>query len=521
MKSYAVPLFLLAISIAISFANIGGLDIYALDEAKNAEAAREMFESGNYVVPYFSGELRTDKPSLHYYFMSAGYALFGVGAFGARFFSSLFAVLTIVLTYFFVKKHFNYKAAVYAVLVLLSSLHFHIQFHMSVPDPYLIFFLTWAFYSFYNAYATKSRWALLSFYVAIGCGLLTKGPIAMALPGISVVTFLLYQRDFRWSTIVRLQPFGGVLMSLLIAFPWYYKVHLATEGAWTEGFFFKHNLNRFAEPFEGHDGFFLLPFVFVLMGFLPFLPFIAQSVKSSFRHKNDLSSFSLICALVIVIFFAFSSTKLPNYTTPAYPLLAIVLGNYLSKIDIDWFKNKWNFIGFTLYGLLLLAFPLGIYFGLKADKNLGDINFLGYYFIPLGLFGLLWWLKRKQAVFVLHSNIVLWIITSFLFFQFIFPQVDKQNPVRQLLPTMNTEDNRIIAYQQFNSAFVFSLQKIIPRFATPTEIESEMAKHNSGYVISRKSRLAELLEIEGLEYHGEFQDLFENPTTLIMRWGNP
>ncbi|NVK84483.1 MAG: hypothetical protein HWE21_09180, partial [Cytophagia bacterium] len=44
---------LVALSIAVMFANIGGLDVYALDEAKNAEAARYMYESGNYVVPYY------------------------------------------------------------------------------------------------------------------------------------------------------------------------------------------------------------------------------------------------------------------------------------------------------------------------------------------------------------------------------------------------------------------------------------------------------------------------------------
>lgn len=521
MKNKLLPLALLVLSILISFSNIGGLDIYALDEAKNAEAAREMFESGDYLVPYYNGELRTDKPPLHYYFMSIGYALFGVGAFGARFFSSLFALFTIVLTYFFVKRHINTKAATYSALVLLSSLHFHLQFHMSVPDPYLIFFLTWAYFSFFNAYTFKSRWALLSFYVAIGCGLLTKGPIALALPGISVVTFLFWKRDFRWSTILRLQPFAGVLMSLFIALPWYYKVHVQTNGVWTEGFFFKHNLNRFTEPMEGHDGFFLLPFLFIILGLLPFLPFLLQAVKSTWKQGNDAAMFALLCALVIVIFFSFSSTKLPNYTTPAYPLMAVVLGIYLGRLPFDWLSNKWNQLGFGLYGLWLIAFPVGIYLGLKADAGLSHLSFLAYYFIPIGLLGLLWWIKRKQIQTLLHTNIAIWIVTSFLFFQFIFPLVDAQNPVNQLLPQMNTEETHVIAYQQFNAAFVFALQKTIPRFGNLKDIQAEMLKHERGYVITRTSELDALMSIEGLVYLGEARDLFEKPTTLVLRWGTP
>ena len=76
-------LLIVILAVAVCYANISGLDVYALDEAKNAEAAREMFESGDYVVPYYNYQLRTDKPPLHYYFMAAGYSIFGVNEFGA------------------------------------------------------------------------------------------------------------------------------------------------------------------------------------------------------------------------------------------------------------------------------------------------------------------------------------------------------------------------------------------------------------------------------------------------------
>ena len=73
----------------VSFTFINAYPISILDEAKNAEAAREMLSSGNFLVPFFNGELRTDKPPLHYYFMILGYKLFGVTALGARFFWEL------------------------------------------------------------------------------------------------------------------------------------------------------------------------------------------------------------------------------------------------------------------------------------------------------------------------------------------------------------------------------------------------------------------------------------------------
>ena len=75
MEKHRSLVIILALAVAVSFANIGGLDIYALDEAKNAEAARAMFVSDDYIVPMYNGELRTDKPPLHYYFMAAGLSL--------------------------------------------------------------------------------------------------------------------------------------------------------------------------------------------------------------------------------------------------------------------------------------------------------------------------------------------------------------------------------------------------------------------------------------------------------------
>jgi 4-amino-4-deoxy-L-arabinose transferase-like glycosyltransferase len=516
-------LLIVILAIAVNFANIGGLDIYALDEAKNAEAAREMFESGDYVVPYYNYQLRTDKPPLHYYFMSAGYAIFGVNAFGARFFSSIMAVLTILITYLFASKHFSPKTGLNAALVLLASLHFAMQFHMSVPDPYLIFFMTWAFYSFYEAYQSNSKWHLLAFYFAIGCGLLTKGPIALGLTGLTALIFLIVQKDFKLKTIVRLQPIGGVILALLIAIPWFYAVHIQTDGVWTEEFFFKHNFSRFSDSMEGHSGSPLVTLAFVFgLGMLAFLPFSLQSLKHVWENRKESALIYIgIAAMVIVVFFAISSTKLPNYTVPAYPLLAILIGHYISQLNEKWFSKLGNRIGLIFYATLLITFPIGIYFGLAGDKSLAHLNSLGFYFIPLaglGIYILIQTFKRKSIERILWMNICTWIVTVVLFFHLIFPQVDAENPVRKTLPTMDT-DQTLIAFKRLNPAFVFALQREIPMMDDLEEIKIRMASSPSGYIISRTEFQEELATIPGLVFHAKARDTFENPITLVMKWG--
>ena len=525
MSQKSTLLFILALAVAVCFANIGGLDVYALDEAKNAEAAREMLESGDFVVPHFNYELRTDKPPLHYYFMAAGYKLFGVNAFGARFFSSIAGVLTILIVYLFSLKHLGQKVASYSALALICSLHFALQVHMSVPDPYLIFFLTWGFASFYNAYVSSSKWQLFAFYFAIGCGLLIKGPIALGLSGLTALLFLIFKRDMKWKTIVRMQPFTGVLLSLFVAFPWYWQVHEQTNGVWTDEFFFKHNLSRFSDPMEGHEGIFLLTFGYVfILGMLTFLPFIFQSVKHAvkLRKKEDAILFCLTAAGVIIIFFAISSTKLPNYTVPSYPMLAIILGFYLAQIDKRWFQNKANMIGLSLYTLLLLAFPFGIYFGLKADPAIAELSDMGYYFIVLLAAGTLTlvFIIRKSINKVLITLMAGWAITTILFFHSIYPNVDAISPVRKTLPTMNTKAE-VISYKRLNAAFVFALQKEIKRTDNLDKLGEMVMAQESGYIISRTEYRNELELIPGVVYHSEARDTFENPTTLIMKWGNP
>lgn len=81
---------LLLIAFLLHFSNINGLSIYVLDEAKNATAAIEMLQQGEWIVPTFNGEYRFDKPPLHYYFFMLSYQLFGINEFAARFFPALF-----------------------------------------------------------------------------------------------------------------------------------------------------------------------------------------------------------------------------------------------------------------------------------------------------------------------------------------------------------------------------------------------------------------------------------------------
>ncbi|MDF0717590.1 glycosyltransferase family 39 protein [Muricauda sp. 334s03] len=502
--------------ICISF--VGIYPIYILDEARNSEAAREMLASGNYIVPFFNGQLRTDKPPLHYFFMILGYKLFGVNAFGARFFSGVFGALTVLITYWNIKKWQNQTLAIIVSTVLLSSLFFVQEFHLAVPDPYLIFFITLSLFSFYGFYKTEKQSWLFPFYGAMALGVLTKGPIAIVLPGLIVPSFLLFKKDFNLKTILGLRPFFGLLLILLIAGPWYYLVHIHTEGIWTEGFFLDHNMSRFGSEKEGHGGLFVLTSLYVVLGLLPFSVFIIQGFYNAWkvRRKNDFVLFSLIVSTITMLFFSVSSTKLPNYPMPSYPFVAILIGFYLYKAFL--IGKKTRFITASLIFLIVVGviLPIGGWIGLTVEKQL-------QLFRPVSLFLLLATLSAIVGFYFYqkgrfkHTFLSIscgWILMAFSLFGVIYPTLTQLSPVSLALLKIPA-DSKIIAFKRFDSAFPINFRRTFPVYDTVQQIEVYLQKYPRAYIITNTRNEKDLEALEGFHLVLEQKAVFENHVTRV------
>src|SRR6516164_2329627 len=97
---------LLALAAGLSFPNLGGPSLWDMDEGVNAEAAREMLESGNWITPYFNYELRTAKPALLYWLQATSYQLFGVNEFAARLPAVLCGLGSVLFTYELARRMF-------------------------------------------------------------------------------------------------------------------------------------------------------------------------------------------------------------------------------------------------------------------------------------------------------------------------------------------------------------------------------------------------------------------------------
>ena len=510
---------ILLLGILVFGSNIWGISIFVLDEAKNAGCAMEMYQRGDLIIPTFNDELRTDKPPLHYFFMMISYSLFGVSPFAARFFSLVSGLLILIILYKNVSRLIDERVAFYTCLVFVSSIQIAVQFHLAVPDPYLIFLILASMFLFYDGYLRGNKIQMKLFYAAIGLAFLTKGLIAVVLPGLIILIFLITRKEFLWSSFIKLDLFWGTLIFIAIAAPWYTAVGMATNGEWLEGFFLKHNVARFTSTMEGHGGFFLSAFVICLLGLLPFSIFLPQSIYHWWKtnEENDLLTLSVIAAFVIPGFFSFSSTILPSYPAPAFPFIAILLGNYLSRgLQID----KWSvgsIISVIIYVLIACAIPIGAYLALQNEKPLQDLSVIAWWLIclPMGTLVSLYFYINKSKKGLILSVGSTWIITTIVIFYIIFPIIDNRNPVVLSQQVLNKQ-SQVAYYKQFSPAFVMMLHSPIKRLESAEQAYQFLNESKNNFIISEQSYIDEIRQFGSIEVRLNQKDLFENPQTVII-----
>ena len=470
--------------------------------------------SNNWIIPTFNGELRTDKPPLHYFFMIVSYKIFGVNEFAARFFSVIMGLLTILITFIYTKRLYNKHVAFCTTVVLVASTHFLFEFRLSVPDPYLICFITLGIFSAFTWLQEDNPKQLYIAAAALGLAILAKGPVALALPGLCIFIWVIISK--KWSTVFKWHLIPAAILLLLIATPWYYAVDKATNGAWTKGFFIDNNLNRFSDPQEGHGGFFLVTLLFVLIGLLPFMSFLGEVIKQRRKvFQHPLTRFGALVTIIFVMFFSISSTKLPNYPMPCYPFAALVLGTFLSKLlNRDIVSKK-----YPLYILLVftMALPIGAYFAIQAEAEANSLaSTLPFYLLPAFVLMLL-------AVFVKKDK---WQQrTKLIFFSFVllnigglafaYPALYNQNPVSKTIDLVKQENN-VYAYNIFNPGYRFYLDKNIPRAFNKSTIKHWLDSTSNAIIITRTDYLDSLqgLPLKEIARH---HDIFELPTTVILK----
>lgn len=332
---------ILGVAALLTLPRLGSTSLWDIDEGLNAEAAREMHESGDFVMPYFNFKPRTAKPPLLYWLQASCYRAFGVNEFAARLPSAIAMALAALLTYRLGRRMFAPGVGFLAALVLLSSVQVLVLAHAATPDAVLLLCLLLTFSLFWDGYAAgNGRWLWTT---GVGCGLaaLAKGPIGVALPVGIVGYFLIAERQLRRLFDVRI--LGGAAIAIVIAGPWYALVGAETHGAFLRAFWQNDNVGRFMSAMEGHRGPFWYYLITVTLGLAPWSVFLLPTATDSFagaalpdsnrpsRHERKAVRFLISWAAVYLAFFSLAQTKLPNYVLPVFPPLALLMSRFLVR----------------------------------------------------------------------------------------------------------------------------------------------------------------------------------------------
>src|SRR5262249_21029848 len=168
-----------------------------IDEGNNVEAGREMFVSGNWIVPTFNFQLRVDKPALLYWLQIGAFRLFGVNEFAARSPSALAALAAVVLTYELGRRMFGPTTGLLAGLVLASTGLFCASAHFANPDALLNAFTLLTLLLCWRSLAGSGRVWSIAGGSSAGLAVLAKGPVGLVLPIAVIALFLLWTRRLR------------------------------------------------------------------------------------------------------------------------------------------------------------------------------------------------------------------------------------------------------------------------------------------------------------------------------------
>lgn len=502
MRGYPF-LMLCAFLLFLSFYQLGSPTLFDVDEAVFAEATKEMVESGDWITPTYNGVNRYDKPIFFYWLMAASYKVFGVGEFGARFPSAFLGLMLCCAVYFFVKYFKGETNALYAAAALGLSVFFVVYSHAAVTDMALTLFMTLSLFSFYIS--LKKSGFIYGFYVFSALAFLTKGLIGIVFPFGIASMYLVTTEGVKG--IKKVFSLKGTVLFCLISVPWYVAQTAVNGSEFIQQFFLKHHFMRYTGVISGHKGPVYYYVLVLLAGLFPWIVFLPAGIRSVFKEKDDLNLFALIWFGTIVLFFSFSTTKLPNYILPAIPAASVVIAAGMSDPD-----GRWKKYAHICIAVVSLSIAFALLMGLKGYLFNFRVYDTDWIFIAAAIMFSL----AMLCVYVAFTEKSFYVLMSCTMFLFLLVLSLRALPIanRHLQGTLHQYsiyagrvlqgDDRIIAYGLNNPSIVFYSGHKVLNTKNKNELLPYMAAGNGRIAIVKakdidalKSMNYYLLESDG------------------------
>lgn len=300
-------------------------------EARYAEISREMVVSGDYVHPRLLEIQHYHKPPLTYWITAAGYKIFGINEFGARFFLQVSLMIQLLFVFKISLLLFkSEKIAFSSAIIYFSFPLVLIATRNLTTDAYLVTLILGSIYSWLVYKKKGKKLFLYVCYFLLGIGFLNKGPVSILPVLVFVATWKFIFKE-KWS--IKNHHILGIIIFTLVSASWFIIVIREMPGLW-DYFFLKHTVDRAvsAEVFHREQPFWyflaLAPLVGLPWFVYSFILFIKKDNISEFTEKKKINVIAWTVAILFLLFSSFSS-KLIHYILPVFPMIAIIGAYFL------------------------------------------------------------------------------------------------------------------------------------------------------------------------------------------------
>jgi 4-amino-4-deoxy-L-arabinose transferase-like glycosyltransferase/membrane-associated phospholipid phosphatase len=320
---------------------LGWTTLWDRDEGYYVECAREMLERREPFVPHFSGEPWLEKPPLSYWLMAASMGLLGDSEFAGRLPSALMGLAAMGLTFQLGRRLYSASAGLLAALILGASFLFTMVMRFALMDTPLTCCVLFSHLGLCRLIQGERRGGLLLFWLGCGLGVLTKGPLGLALPVIGLAGFIFWAG--RWRLATGMRPLPGLLLVTAITAVWAVPASWLTRGEYFWELVWVRTLEPvFLTSLHGHGGGNVLGYLalvpayvpVLIVGLLPWTGFLPPAVRlvCSDGRRSDRAGLLLGWPLAQLAVFSLVRTKLVHHVLPIVPPLAVVLGAFFADV---------------------------------------------------------------------------------------------------------------------------------------------------------------------------------------------
>jgi 4-amino-4-deoxy-L-arabinose transferase-like glycosyltransferase len=449
--------------------------------------AREMLETGDWILPTFNGEIRLQKTPLCYWLVASVAKVTGkVDEFSTRLPSACFAVISVMAILYFVSQWLSIEIAALSAAVWVSTLAFVRYSHDGRPEMALCSLVTISMLSFYSAMQTQSKrhriLYMLVFWLSFALAMLAKGPapFAFVLPPLFFY-FLIFRQ---WKRMKDTLPVIGLILFLLIILPWPVIVAAKVPGGWA--FWKREFVDRFMGDYRsGYKPFwYYLPIIFLFAA--PFSAFVPYAVAAPFRSiwekKRPVMWYLWLWFVVQIAVMTVSGGKRQHYILPAFPAFSILAGICLYDMifELKVFKPKEVKILFVGHIIAVVAASAGLLYRVFVKMRSfiwPAVHVVMMLYIVLELVIFLFLQKRKvTATTILFAGYCAILMTAFIYF---FNPLNYNNPSRSFSTAIGKivpADRELIAYNDVSARTIHYADRSIAEIHDLTDIRSRYEK---------------------------------------------